>query len=82
MPICRFKVAPLLSEEEVRHWILPRQGVVNAYVTVDEVSSDADKKLKEPLLTFPSFTIHHSPPFSLRLAMLTILALSTIFLLL
>lgn len=37
----KFKLSILFTEEEVAHWLLPRDGVVNSYVLTDE--TDADK---------------------------------------
>lgn len=30
-----FKLAPELTEEEVAHWLLPREGVVDCFVVKD-----------------------------------------------
>lgn len=34
--LSKFTLRPSLSEEEVAHWILPREGVVNAYVVEND----------------------------------------------
>lgn len=31
----QFKLAPMMDEQEVAHWILPRKGVINAYVVAN-----------------------------------------------
>ncbi len=28
----RFRIAPVMSEEEFAHWLLPREGVMSTYV--------------------------------------------------
>merc|ERR1712137_9877 len=32
----KFKIAPIFTEEEVKHYLVPREGVINSYVVEDE----------------------------------------------
>jgi len=34
--LARFNLAPVLSKEEVAHWLLPRHDVINSYVVEDK----------------------------------------------
>lgn len=38
----KFKLSPELTEEEIAHWLLPREGVVDCFVV-----KDGDGKVKE-----------------------------------
>jgi glycylpeptide N-tetradecanoyltransferase len=36
--LSRFAIAPVFTEDEIAHWLLPRPGVVSAYVVEDPAS--------------------------------------------
>ena len=37
----KFKLAPVKNEEDVRHWLVPRDEVVYSYVKIDERTNEA-----------------------------------------
>lgn len=37
----KFKLAPIKTEEDVRHWLVPREDVVYSYVKIDERTNEA-----------------------------------------
>lgn len=51
-----FKLTPVFSEEEFKHWVLPKNGIISAYVV-----ADTDGKITD-LVSFyalPSTVMHH-----------------------
>jgi glycylpeptide N-tetradecanoyltransferase len=42
--LSKFALRPLLSEEELGHWLLPRQSIVDAFVVTKRVSREAARR--------------------------------------
>ena len=40
--LAKFALAPVFEEEEIAHWLVPRKGVVDAYVVADEKGKITD----------------------------------------
>ncbi|KAJ3092230.1 Glycylpeptide N-tetradecanoyltransferase 2 [Quaeritorhiza haematococci] len=53
----QFKVAPVLDEEEVRHWLLPLDNVVNSFVVEDPITNQITQFVS--FYTLPSTVINH-----------------------
>uniref|UniRef100_A0A8C4QI13 Glycylpeptide N-tetradecanoyltransferase n=1 Tax=Eptatretus burgeri TaxID=7764 RepID=A0A8C4QI13_EPTBU len=53
----RFHLAPLMDNEDVTHWLLPRSGIVDTYVVQDPDSGEVTDFLS--FYTLPSTVMHH-----------------------
>lgn len=51
-----FKLVPEFTEEEFKHWFLPRQGIVSAYVVSDSNNTITDMV---SFYALPSTVMHH-----------------------
>ncbi|KAH9520312.1 Glycylpeptide N-tetradecanoyltransferase 2 [Bulinus truncatus] len=60
----RYDLAPLFTEEEFRHWFIPRDGIINSYVV------ESKGKLTDfvSFYSLPSTIMHHPVHKSLRAA--------------
>ncbi|XP_005089639.1 glycylpeptide N-tetradecanoyltransferase 2 [Aplysia californica] len=60
----RYKLIPLFSEEEFRHWFIPRPGIINSFVV------ESNGKLTDfvSFYSLPSTIMHHPNHKSLRAA--------------
>jgi glycylpeptide N-tetradecanoyltransferase len=61
----KFKVAPMFTEDEIRHWLLPRKDVIYSYVV-----TDASKNVTEfcSFYCLPSQVLNHPAQSPLRAA--------------
>lgn len=62
----QYKLAPILSEEEIEHWLLPKPGVVNAFVVEDPESGVLTDFCS--FYTLPSTVINHDQHDNLKAA--------------
>ncbi|RKP02515.1 hypothetical protein CXG81DRAFT_10699 [Caulochytrium protostelioides] len=53
--LTRFPLAPILTEEEVRHWLLPRKNVLYSYVVDADSTPDAAPRDAPAITQFVSF---------------------------
>jgi len=62
--LARFELSPIFTEDEFRHWFLPRKGIVDAYVV--EVKGEITDFVS--FYTLPSTVMHHPEHKSLKAA--------------
>lgn len=62
--LSKFQLRMEFSEEDVHHWLLPREGVVSSYVVVDESSGDVTDFVS--FYHLPSTIIKHEKHSELR----------------
>ena len=53
----KFKVAPVFTEEEVSHYLVPRKGVINSYVVEDPTTKQVTDFVS--FYTLPSTIVGH-----------------------
>jgi len=63
--LSKFKLSPVFEPEEVRHYFLPRSGIIETYVVEDEQGEITDMS---SFFTLPSSVMHHPEHKSMKAA--------------
>ncbi|KAL3831547.1 hypothetical protein ACJMK2_023287 [Sinanodonta woodiana] len=62
--LLKFELSPVFTEEEFRHWFIPRKGIIDSYV----VETDGEITDFVSFYTLPSTVMHHPTHKSLKAA--------------
>ncbi|XP_032823135.1 glycylpeptide N-tetradecanoyltransferase 2 isoform X1 [Petromyzon marinus] len=62
----RFHLTPVMDEEEVSHWLLPREGIIDTFIVENPESKEITDFLS--FYTLPSTVMHHAVHKTLKAA--------------